>query len=69
MSTNRPMSNLERLVEAGVLDPKGLSEEHMHVINSQMSNDEITALINIKKKLGGGPPWDPKSKRGYVAAL
>jgi hypothetical protein len=69
MATNQTTTNIERLVAAGVLDPKGLSEEHIHVINTQMTEGEIDALINVKRKLGGGPPWDPKSKRGYVAAL
>jgi hypothetical protein len=69
MVTNKPISNVERLVLAGVLDPKGLSPEHIDVINTQMTESEIEALINIKKKLGGGPPWDPKSRKGFVAAL
>jgi hypothetical protein len=69
MATTKAQSNIERLVAANVLDPKGLSEEHITVINTQMTDSEIEMLINMKRKLGGGPPWDPKSKRGIVAGF
>ena len=56
------MDNVERLEEEGVLDPGGLTSEQKATINA-LSEEEITHLINIKKKTGsfedaeGGRPW------------
>ena len=56
------MDNVEKLEEAGVLDPGGLTRDQKDTINS-LDDNEVTHLIAIKKKTGsfesaeGGRPW------------
>lgn len=48
MNTERSM--VERLVEQGILDAQGLSEEQKAAINS-LTEEEVKALASIKEKL------------------
>lgn len=56
------MDNVDRLEDAGVLDPGGLTKDQKDTING-LDPDEIEQLIAIKKKTGsfegaeGGRPW------------
>jgi hypothetical protein len=43
-------ANLDQLKQAQVLEEEGLTDEHKQQIED-LSQDEIDALINIKKKL------------------
>ncbi|MEZ5864867.1 MAG: hypothetical protein R3D25_12685 [Geminicoccaceae bacterium] len=39
-------SNLEQLVEAGVLDPSNMGDEAKKIVNNEMTADEVKALIS-----------------------
>lgn len=52
-------SNLEQLVEAGVLDPSNMSEEAKKVVNDQMSAEEVKHLITAHKRFPNNPPYKP----------
>jgi hypothetical protein len=43
-------TNLDQLKEAQVLDEEGLTDDHKQQIED-LNQDEVEALINIKKKL------------------
>jgi uncharacterized protein YjgD (DUF1641 family) len=47
------MTNLEKLAKVGLLDPKRVSKQHQDIINNQLSNEEVAALISTQQKLGG----------------
>jgi hypothetical protein len=47
------MTNLDRLAKAGLLDPKQVSQAHQDIINNQLSNEEVSALISTQQKFGG----------------
>ena len=47
------MTNLEKLAKAGLVDPKRVSQAHQDVINNQLSNEEVSALISTQQKFGG----------------
>ena len=46
------MTNLEKLANVGLVDPKRVSKQHQDIINNQLSNEEVAALISTKQKLG-----------------
>ena len=49
-------SNVERLVEAGVLDAKNLNKDGYEAINGvHLSHEEIEVLKRVKHKLNLGP--------------
>jgi hypothetical protein len=46
------MSNVERLKEAGLLNPDALSSEQKHFINHKLTTEDIDDLIRVVQKLG-----------------
>ena len=57
-------SNVDKLVNARVLPNAGsITREQSEIINDQMTDAEIEALISIKGKLGG-PPWELQGDGG-----
>jgi hypothetical protein len=54
--TQGQQTNVDKLVEAGVLDPHRhtLSDQHRNIINNEFTDDEVDALISMKNKLGVG---------------
>jgi hypothetical protein len=52
MSTESDSSNIERLVEAGLIDEESLiPDAHASFLNDDLSADEVDALISILQKL------------------
>jgi hypothetical protein len=50
------VTNVTRLVRAGLLDETDLTEEGRHRINSiKLTDEEIATLVEIKNKLGLRP--------------
>jgi len=50
------MTNVQRLVAAGVLDDKGLNDDAKKTINGiKLSDEEIKVLADFKQKLGLAP--------------
>ena len=49
MST--PASNVDRLTQAGIIDPKALSEEQLSFIDTQLTGEEVEYLIRGGQKL------------------
>jgi hypothetical protein len=47
------MTNLEKLANVGLLDPKRVTQAHQDVINNDLSPEEVAALISTHQKLGG----------------
>jgi hypothetical protein len=47
------MSNLDRLVDAGLVDPERLQEEQARIIEEELSDAEIDALVSVQRKFGG----------------
>jgi hypothetical protein len=47
------MTNVERLAQVGMLHPGHISDEQTDIINNQMSDQEIEALLSTHAKLGG----------------
>jgi hypothetical protein len=47
------MTNVERLATVGIVHPGHLTDEHVDVINNQMTDQEIDALLSTHAKLGG----------------
>jgi hypothetical protein len=45
-----PMSNVDRLVQAGVLNPDVLSSEQKEFINNELTDDEMKELIKVGQK-------------------
>ena len=52
---NAHMSNVDKLVHAGVVEAKDLSAEHQVIINTTLSDREIQELISIRNKLVSQP--------------
>ena len=46
------MSNVEKLAEAGLVDPSQLSDEHREIIENELTEEEISALVSVQHKLG-----------------
>jgi hypothetical protein len=46
------MSNVDKLVEAGLVDPSQLSDEHREIIENELTIEEIDALVSVQHKLG-----------------
>jgi hypothetical protein len=47
------MSNVDKLAAAGLLDPGRVSDEQQGIINNDLSDAEVDALISSHQKLGG----------------
>ena len=47
------MTNLEKLAKVGLVDPKRVSQAHQDIINNQLSDEEVSALISTQQKFGG----------------
>ncbi len=47
------MSHVDTLAEAGLVDPSQLSQEHKDIIDNQVSDAEVSALVSVQAKLGG----------------
>jgi hypothetical protein len=60
------LSHVERLAQAGVLDPQHLSEEHREVINQQFTDHEVDAIISSGQKLKGAAPGTPPKTWGFI---
>jgi hypothetical protein len=45
-------TNLDKLHNAGVLEKSNVKPVHSKIINEQLSESEVNALISAKKKLG-----------------
>jgi hypothetical protein len=60
-AAKRGGGNLDKLVNAGVLDPANLSAKHKGLIEKKLTAAEVKALIKAKKLLspGGEGPWQP----------
>jgi hypothetical protein len=56
------MDNVEKLENAGALDPGGLSQDEKDTINA-LSDEEVEQLKTVRQKTGelpdreGGRPW------------
>ena len=46
------MSNVEKLADAGLVEPSRLSEEHRNIIENELTDEEIDALVSVQHKLG-----------------
>jgi len=57
-------TNLDLLVEAGVLDSSEMSAEAQRIVNEDMTSAEVDALIATHKRFPGNPPYKP----GYDGA-
>ena len=44
------MSNVDKLADAGLVDPGRLSDEHRDIIENQLSEEEITVLVSVQHK-------------------
>jgi hypothetical protein len=53
------VSNVDKLVKAGVLDASDMSDKHKDIVNKRMTAAEIKALIKAKTRIGSGDPWRP----------
>ncbi len=47
------MSNVQRLADAGLLDPARVPDHQKAVIENDLSDAEVDALISSHQKLGG----------------
>lgn len=45
------MSNVDRLRQAGIIDPDALSAEHKEFINRELTEEEVESLIRGGRKL------------------
>ena len=45
------MSNVDRLSQAGLLDPDALSSDHKDFINQELTSEEVESLIKGGQKL------------------
>ena len=55
-------TNVEKLEEAGVLDPTEMSPEHIEALNANVTEEELDVLIRVSKKIKMGPfKADPDS--------
>ena len=48
-------TNVEKLEEAGVLDPTGMDPEHIQVLNEEFTEDELKVLRRLSEKIKKGP--------------
>ena len=58
-------SNVEILEEAGVLDTSEMTKEDHRVINEELSEDEVKALIKTKDLLRPKYPLKPPLDDGF----
>ena len=58
------MTNLEKLAEAGLLEPDQVSDSHKDIINNELSDAEVDGLISAHQKLGGGGSMHEDQPRG-----
>lgn len=58
-------SNVTKLQEAGVLDTSEMTDEHHRALNSELSDDEVKALIKARDLLGSKHPLKPSSEGGF----
>ena len=49
-----PETNFDRLQAAGAVNPSDYSQGQVATINNDITADEVTELIRIRQKLGGG---------------
>ncbi len=49
------MSKVKKLVDAGLVDEKELSDEHKQTIEKEISHEEIDILISVGKKFATHP--------------
>jgi len=49
------MSKVKKLVDAGLLDEKELTDEHKQVIEKEITIEEIDIIIRVGKKVSGDP--------------
>lgn len=47
-------TNFERLETAGAVDSDDFNHAQVSKINTDLTSDEVTELIRIREKLGGG---------------
>ena len=47
-------SNVEKLVDAGVLDTTGMPPEHIKILNDEFSDEEMKVLHKLSKKVAKG---------------
>ena len=47
------MSNVDRLSQAGIIDPSQLSPEQVSFVNNDLTAEEVEDLIKVGKKLAG----------------
>lgn len=57
-------TNFERLEAAGAVYPKDFNQAQVEAINNTLSSDEVTQLISIRDKLGGGKMMPDSDKAG-----
>ncbi|MEM6823721.1 MAG: hypothetical protein AAF566_01305 [Pseudomonadota bacterium] len=48
-------SNVERLIEAGALDPEDLTDEHADIVNTMFEPEEMETLVKMSKHLKKAP--------------
>jgi hypothetical protein len=49
------MTNVDKLANAGVLDPNSLTPAQRQFINNNLTDAEVNALISIRSKAGQPP--------------
>jgi len=47
------MSNVDKLVDAGLVDRDRLEEWQVRIIEEELSDGEIDALVSVQQKFGG----------------
>ena len=57
------MSNVDRLSQAGVLDPDALSPDQKDFINRELTSEEVDALIK------GGHKLADYARRHHIASI
>jgi hypothetical protein len=49
------MSNVKKLVDAGLVDEKELTDEHKQTIEQEITTEEIDIIIRVGQKMKGHP--------------
>lgn len=58
------MTNVQKMVEAGVLDVQSMTEAQNDALNS-LTDDEVQAVIKVRNLLGSKHPLKPSSDGGF----
>jgi hypothetical protein len=53
------MSNVDRLADANLIDPRRLNERDRQVIENELTNEEVESLLSVQEKFGGRGSMHP----------